>query len=211
MTEVKVDGYLPRILSHFGADPAPGINESRGLLSFTCLEQSPCTFIILWRLLSGLLLQHCFFEAAERASRFTEADLKTHADITAAGFWLSRDIDVFLRGEDVVSVTHASGTVWHERLSRAETFTLSKRAVLTEPACLYLFTSIPSHRSPRQNVQLTKLMVAKKERKFAAKSLFLFSTSTPWQAAGKLVGAARIWHGWDGFSAPQLKHFVGSH
>lgn len=27
-----------------------------------------------------------FFEAAERASRFTEADLKTHADIIAAGF-----------------------------------------------------------------------------------------------------------------------------
>lgn len=35
VTEVKVDGDLPRILSHFGADPAPGISESRGLFSFT--------------------------------------------------------------------------------------------------------------------------------------------------------------------------------
>lgn len=40
MTEAKVGGYLPGILSHFGADPAPGINQSRGLFSFASVWNS---------------------------------------------------------------------------------------------------------------------------------------------------------------------------
>lgn len=70
---------------------------------------------------------------------------------------------MFLRAEDVVSVTHASETVWHERPNRVETFTLSKRTVLIEPTCLYLFTSVLSRCSPGPNVQLTEMMVAAKK------------------------------------------------
>lgn len=74
--------------------------------------------------------------------------------------------------EDVVSVTHASEAVWPERLNRAETFTLSKRTVLVAPTCLYLFTSIPSHNCPRTNVQLPKLLVAKKGNAVNCENVF---------------------------------------
>lgn len=78
--------------------------------------------------------------------------------IIAVSFQLSRGIDVFLRVENVVSVTDTSEAVSHETLNRVETLTLNKGTILIEPTYLYLFMSVPSHSSPRPNI----LMMAKK-------------------------------------------------
>lgn len=40
---------------------------------------------------------------------------------------------------------------------------------------------------------------------YTVKSPCLLSTSSPWQAAGKLEDATQIWHSQEGSSAPQLK------
>lgn len=86
-------------------------------------------------------------------------------------------IDVCLRVENVVSVADTSEAVSHEILNRAETFTLSKRTVLIEPIYLYLFMSVPSHSSPRPNIQLPKLMIAKNGDSVNCENVF--STKKP--------------------------------